>query len=91
MDAIDWSSGRVMAGLSLAVVDAARRAGVELDDVLEAHGVDAAMLLRSDAYVPVALHEALWAEGARRSGDAHSGVRAAEHFTPGQTGVVEGY
>lgn len=89
MDAIDWSSGRVMAGLSLAVIDAARHAGVELEDVLEAHGVDAATLLRSDAYVPVALHEALWAEGARRSGDAHFGVRAAEHITPGQTGVVE--
>ncbi len=89
MDRIDWTSGRVMAGLSLAVLDAARDAGVDLEDVLQAHGVDAAMLVRSDAYVPVALHEALWAEGARRSGDAHFGVHAAERITPGQTGVVE--
>ncbi len=89
MRAVDWSSGRVMAGLSLAVLDAARAVGVALDDVLDAHGVDAATLTRSDAYVPVALHEALWAEGARRSGDPHFGIRAAQGITPGQTGVVE--
>jgi AraC-like DNA-binding protein len=89
MRAMDWSSGRVMAGLSLAVLDAARGAGVSLDDVLDAHGVEAETLTRSDAYVPVALHEALWAEGARRSGDPHFGIRAAQEITPGQTGVVE--
>lgn len=89
MREIDWSSGRVMAGLSLAVLDAARGAGVSLDDLLDAHGVAPEALARSDAYVPVALHEALWAEGARRSGDPDFGIRAAQGITPGQTGVVE--
>lgn len=89
MREVDWSTGRVMAGLALSVVDAARAAGVDLGDLLAAHGVDEATLARSDAYVPVALHEALWAEGARRSGVAHFGIYAAERITPGQTGVVE--
>lgn len=89
MREVDWSAGRVMAGLALSVVDAARSAGVDLSDLLAAYDVDAETLARSDAYVPVALHEALWAEGARRSGIAHFGIYAAERITPGQTGVVE--
>ncbi len=78
-----------MAGLALSVLDAARDAGVALDDVLAAHGFDVTLLTRSDAYVPVALHEALWAEGARRSGMTHFGIYAAGRITPGLTGVVE--
>lgn len=83
------SVGRVMAGLSLAVLDAARDVGVSLDDVLDSFDVSMEELTRSDSYVPVTLHETLWAEGARRSGDAHFGIHAARTIRPGQTGVVE--
>lgn len=83
------SAGRVMAGLSLAVLDVARDAGVSLDDVLGSFGGTVEALSRSDSYVCVELHEALWAEGARRTGDPHFSIRAAHAIKPGQTGVVE--
>lgn len=83
------TSGRVMAGLALGVLQAARARGADLVDVLQHWGLSEAQLTRSDAYVPVALHEQLWADGAARLGDALFGLRAAEHITPGQTGVIE--
>jgi hypothetical protein len=83
------SSGRVMAGLSLHVVEVARADGVELGDVLAAHQVSLEDLRASDAFVPIETHEALWAEGARRTGRADFGLHAASRFPPGLTGAVE--
>jgi AraC-like DNA-binding protein len=80
---------RVMAGLSLAIVEIARREGVDLGDVLRGHGIDEESLAPSDAYVPVALHERLWEEAARRTGRPDFSLVAAERFGPGLTGVVE--
>jgi AraC-like DNA-binding protein len=81
--------GRVMAGLALSIVQIARAAGVDLADVLTAYDLDLDMLSASDAYVPVALHERLWAEAAMRTGRTDFGMFAAERFTPGLTGAVE--
>ncbi len=78
-----------MAGLALHVVEVARADGVDLGDVLAAQGLSTDDLRASDAFVPVEAHEALWAEGARRSGRADFGLHAAARFPPGLTGAVE--
>ncbi|MFO0614567.1 MAG: AraC family transcriptional regulator [Polyangiaceae bacterium] len=78
-----------MAGLSLSIVEIARGEGVDLTDVVLAHGLTLEALGASDAYVPVALHERLWEQGATRTGRSDFGMFAAERFTPGLTGVVE--
>lgn len=78
-----------MAGLSRAVLELAQQEGCSLDDVLAREGVRIDELGRSDSYVGIELHEALWAETARRTGRTDIGVYAAERFQPGLTGVVE--
>jgi len=83
------TSGYVMASLSNAVVQFAADLGVDLGDVIRMHGVDPATMVRADDYVPVELHEALWAAAAKRSGREDMAVWAAASFRPGLTGVVE--
>lgn len=82
-------AGRVMAGLSLHVFEVARGLGVDLSDVVSGYGLTLEELRRSDAYVPVAAHEELWSEGARRTGRSDFGLYAATQFPPGLTGAVE--
>ena len=89
MHTLGMDSGRVMAGLSLHVVETARALGVDLSDVLSAHGLTLEQLRPSDAYVAVTAHEALWAAGATRTGRTDFGVYAAAQFPPGLTGAVE--
>ena len=89
MHTLGMDSGRVMAGLSLHVVETARALGVDLSDVLSAHGLTLEQLRPSDAHVAVTAHEALWAAGAARTGRTDFGVYAAAQFPPGLTGAVE--
>lgn len=78
-----------MAGLARGVLDAARAHGLELMDLVTRFGIEEATLDRADAFVPVELHEALWAELALRLGRDDVGVMAARDFRPGLTGVIE--
>lgn len=78
-----------MAGLARGVLDAAHAHGLDLSDLLARFGTDEATLDRADAFVPVELHEALWAELALRLRRDDVGVIAARDFRPGLTGIIE--
>lgn len=78
-----------MAGLARGVLDAARAHGLDLSDLVTRFEVPEATFDRADAFVPVELHEALWAELALRLGRDDVGVMAARDFRPGLTGVIE--
>lgn len=81
--------GIVMAGLTRTVILSAARRGVDLVDVLEDWGGSLEVLRRADSYVPIALHEQVWSEAARRSNFERIGLELANDIVPGLTGVVE--
>lgn len=78
-----------MAGLARGVLDAARNHGIDLSDLLDRFAIAETTLDRADAFVPVELHEALWADLAARLERNDVGVLAAREFRPGLTGIIE--
>jgi AraC-like DNA-binding protein len=73
---------RILAG-------ACRAHGLDPAPILTATGIDPAALITGEGRIPLRAARAAWEEAARRSGDPHFGLHAAERLPPGSFDVLE--
>ena len=71
------------------VVDACSAIGVDTDAVLEAAGIDAAVVADPEGRVSLDQMRAFWAEAVSQSGDPAIGLHAAQHIPHGHYGLID--
>lgn len=84
----DIRHASVSASLTLAVLHAAERQGLDRHALLGASGLDPALLGNPDARVPLLAQQALWAAIQQQLGDLEAGLRIGRALAPGQFSVL---
>lgn len=82
-------TGTVLTASSRALLDACARLGLDTAEILDAAGLDAAVVQDPDARIPIAQVEALWRKASELSNDPHLALHAIEVLPFGAYHVID--